>query len=76
MYIINVTVGKHILHRAIADNLFEAKHTAKKFSREKIWRLEDNSVYFGDVTSKVYSCELNTTSDHIDEHIFSVTDTC
>jgi len=36
MFIINATLGSHILKRVIVDTFTEAKHLAKQLSQEKV----------------------------------------
>ena len=76
MFITNAVLGNQILDRAVFWSLPEATYYAKQKSKEKIWKLADNTVFFGDVEVKVYHPKLNVTSDHKDEHILSFVDTC
>lgn len=75
MFIINAVLGNQILDRAVFWSLPEATYYAKQKSKEKIWKLADNTVFFGDVEVKVYRPKLNVTSDYEDEHILSFADT-
>ena len=74
MFITNTVVNNYIIDRSFFSTLSEAVYHAKTQSKEKIWKLPDNSVYFGDVEVKVYKPNLCVTSDHRDEHILSFVD--
>ena len=74
MFLINATVGPHILERVLVDTLREARSVAKKLVREKTWRLDDGAVFFGDAWIKVYDLNTNRPSDHVDEHLLSFFD--
>ena len=74
MFITNVVIRNHIIDHAIHHTLVEAVYHAKKQSKEKLWKLQDDTVYFGDVEVKVYKPNLHVTSNHRDEHILSFVD--
>ena len=74
MFIINATLGSHILKRVIVDTFTEAKHLAKQLSQEKVWRLENNAVFFGDALVRVYDVDIKKPSNYVDEHILSFFD--
>ena len=76
MFITNAVLGNQILDRGFFHTLKEATYHANQQTKEKIWKLADNTVFFGDVEVKVYHPKLNVTSDHEDEHILSFVDTC
>ena len=71
MFITNVLVNDHILDRAVFDNIKHASKYAVDKSREKVWKLADNSVFYGNVESRVYEINIEESSDHKDEHILS-----
>ena len=71
MFVTNVVVGEHILDRAVFDNIKHASEYALNKSREKVWKLADNSVFYGNVESRVYEIDIAQSSDHKDEHILS-----
>ena len=71
MFITNVIAGDTILDRAVFDNVKYASKYAIDKSREKVWRLSNNSVYHGNVESRVYEIDLYKPSNHSDEHILS-----
>jgi len=75
MYILNATIGPLIIKRVIVDTFVEAKHLAKRLSQEKIWNLENDTVYFGDALVKIYNIDVEKPSNYIDEHILSFVDT-
>ena len=74
MFIINATLGSHILKRVIVDTLTQAKQLAKQLSQEKVWRLENDTVFFGDALVRVYDIDIKKPSNYIDEHILSFFD--
>ena len=69
MFITNVILGNQILDRGFFWNLKEATYHANQQAKDKIWRLADNSVYFGDVEVRVYD-----TDDYKNEYFLSFTD--
>jgi len=71
MFITNVVVNQHILDRAVFDNIRAASKYAIFKSREKVWKLNDTTVYYGNVEARVYEIDTEHTSDHKDEHILS-----
>lgn len=74
MFLINATVGPHILERIIVDTLREARSVAKRLAQEKSWNLDNGAVFFGDAWVKVYDLDIKKPSDHIDEHLLSFYD--
>lgn len=74
MFIINATFGSHILKRVIVDTLTQAKQLAKQLSQEKVWRLENDTVFFGDALVRVYDIDIKKPSNYVDEHILSFFD--
>ena len=74
MFIINATLGSHILKRVIVDTLTQAKQLAKQLSQEKVWRLENDTVFFGDALVRVYDIDIKKPSNYVDEHILSFSD--
>ena len=74
MFLINATIGPHILERIIVDTLREARSVAKRLAQEKSWNLDNGAVFFGDAWVKVYDLDINKPSDHIDEHLLSFYD--
>ena len=74
MFIINATLGSSILKSVIVDTLPEAKHLAKRLSQEKIWRLKNDTVFFGDALVRVYDIDIKKPSNYVDEHILSFYD--
>lgn len=71
MFVINVLIGDHIVHRAIFDTIQRAAEYAINRSREKVWKLCDGTVYYGNVESRVYDITTPQSSGHEDEHILS-----
>ena len=71
MFITNVIVNNTILERALFYNIKQASNYALEKSREKVWKLSDTSVYYGNVESRVYEINIEESSDHKDEHILS-----
>lgn len=71
MFVINVLIGEYIVHRAVFDNIQRAAEYAINKSREKVWKLSGNHVYYGNVESRVYDITTTQSSDHEDEHILS-----
>lgn len=71
MFFTNVLVNDHILDRAVFDNIKDASKYAVEKSREKVWKLDDNSVFYGNVESRVYEIDFEKPSDYRDEHILS-----
>ena len=66
MFITNVVLANNILNRSFFGTLKEATKFAKEQSREKIWKLPNNTVFFGDVEVRVYK----------NEHFLSFIDSC
>ena len=71
MFITNVIVNNTILERTLFYNIKQASNYALEKSREKVWKLSDTSVYYGNVESRVYEIDIKKPSDHEDEHILS-----
>ncbi len=71
MFITNVIVNNTILERTLFYNIKQASNYALEKSREKVWKLSDTSVYYGNVESRVYEINIEKSSDHKDEHILS-----
>jgi hypothetical protein len=69
MFVTNVVLGNLILDRGFFHNLKEATRHANEQSKEKIWKLSDGSVFFGDVEIRVYN-----TNDYKNEHFLSFID--
>jgi len=74
MFITNVIVNDYILDRSFFTSFPEAVEHANQLSKEKIWKLPNNTVFFGDVEVKIYNPDLRVVSNHRDEHILSVVD--
>jgi hypothetical protein len=71
MFITNVIANNTILERTLFYNIKQASNYALEKSREKVWKLSDTSVYYGNVESRVYEINIEESSDHKDEHILS-----
>lgn len=71
MFITNVLANDHILDRAVFDNIKHASKYAVEKSREKVWKLCDGTVFYGNVESRVYEIDFENPSDYQDEHILS-----
>lgn len=74
MFVTNVVVNDYILDRSFFTSFNEAREHANNLSKEKIWKLPNNTVFFGDVEVKIYNPNLRVVSNHRDEHILSVVD--
>jgi hypothetical protein len=74
MFVTNVVVNDYILDRSFFASFNEAREHANNLSKEKIWKLPNNTVFFGDVEVKIYNPNLRVVSNHRDEHILSVVD--
>ena len=74
MFITNVVINDYILDRSFFTSLKEAARHAEQLSKEKIWKLPNNTVFFGDVEVKIYNPDLRVVSNHRDEHILSLVD--
>jgi hypothetical protein len=74
MFITNVVINDYILERSFFTSLKEATEHAKELSKEKIWKLPNDNVFFGDVEVKIYNPDLRVVSNHRDEHILSFID--
>ena len=71
MFITNVLANNIILDRAVFCDIKQASTYAISKSREKVWRLSDSCVYYGNVESRVYEINIEESSNHKDEHILS-----
>ena len=71
MFVTNVVLANQILDRGFFYNLKEATYHANQQSKEKIWKLPNGSVFFGDVEVSVYN-----TDDYKNEYFLSFTDSC
>ena len=71
MFITNAVLANNILDRSFFGTLKEAIRFAKDQSREKIWKLPNNTVFFGDIEVRVYN-----TDDYKNEHFLSFIDSC
>jgi hypothetical protein len=69
MFITNAVLANTILDRGFFCTLKEATRHAKEQTREKIWKLPNNTVFFGDVEVRVYN-----TDDYKNEHFLSFID--
>lgn len=74
MFVTNVVINDYILDRSFFTSFNEALEHANNLSKEKIWKLPDDTVFFGDVEVKIYNPDLRVVSNHRDEHILSVVD--
>lgn len=74
MFITIAVINNYILDRSFSPSLKEAIKHAKELSREKVWKLPDGTVFFGDVEVKIYNPDLDKVSNHRDEHILSFVD--
>jgi len=73
MFIVNVVVGNIILDRAVFHDLREASEYAQQKAGEKVWKVDETCVYYGNVESRIYEPKLHKTTDYKDEHILSFT---
>jgi len=71
MFVTNVVLANHILDRGFFHTLKEATYHANQQTKEKIWKLPNGSVFFGDVEVRVYN-----TDDYKNEHFLSFFDSC
>ena len=71
MFVTNVVLANHILDRGFFHTLKEATYHANQQTKEKIWKLSNGSVFFGDVEVRVYN-----TDDYKNEHFLSFIDSC
>jgi hypothetical protein len=76
MFVTNVVINDYILDRAFFSSFREAKEHAQQLSKEKVWKLPNDSVFFGDVEVKIYNPDLRVVSNYQDEHILSIVDSC
>lgn len=76
MFVTNVVINDYILDRAFFRSFREAKEHAQQLSKEKVWKLPNDSVFFGDVEVKIYNPDLRVVSNYQDEHILSIVDSC
>ena len=71
MFVTNVVLANYILDRGFFHTLKEATYHANQQTKEKIWKLTNESVFFGDVEVRVYDTE-----DYKNEHFLSFVDSC
>lgn len=71
MYIVHVVVGETVVDRSIFDTIYAASEYARLKVREKVWKLADNTVYYGNVVTNIYEIDFEKTTDYRDEHILS-----
>ena len=71
MFVTNVVLANQILDRGFFYNLKEATYHANQQAKEKIWKLPNGSVFFGDVEVRVYN-----TDDYKNEYFLSFVDSC
>ena len=71
MFVTNVVLANNILDRGFFYTLKEATYHANQQTKEKIWKLPNGSVFFGDVEVRVYN-----TDDYKNEHFLSFIDSC
>ena len=71
MFVTNVVLANHILDRGFFHTLKEATYHANQQTKEKIWKLPNGSVFFGDVEVRVYN-----TDDYKNEYFLSFVDSC
>jgi len=69
MFITNVVLANQILDRGFFHTLKDATYHANEQTKEKIWKLPNNSVFFGDIEVRVYN-----TNDYKNEHFLSFID--
>ena len=69
MFVTNVVLANRILDRGFFHTLKEATYHANQQTKEKIWKLPNGSVFFGDVEVRVYN-----TDDYKNEHFLSFID--
>jgi hypothetical protein len=69
MFVTNVVLGNQILDRGFFYTLKEATYHANQQAKDKIWKLSDDCIFFGDVEVRVYD-----TDDYKNEHFLSFTD--
>lgn len=69
MFVTNVVLGNLILDRGFFFNLKEATYHANQQAKDKIWKLPNGSVFFGDVEVRVYD-----TDDYKNEYFLSFVD--
>jgi hypothetical protein len=73
MFLVNIVVDNIILDRTIFHNIREASDYAQQKVSEKVWNIDDNCVYYGDVEACIYEPKLHETTDFVDEYILSFT---
>jgi len=69
MFVTNVVLANQILDRGFYYTQKEATRHSNEQTKEKIWKLSDGSVFFGDVEVRVYN-----TNDYKNEHFLSFVD--
>jgi hypothetical protein len=71
MYLVHVSIGSTIVDRSVFDTLQSAEKYARDKSQEKVWKLSDTQIYYGNIESDVYDIQTLRSSSYIDEHILS-----
>jgi hypothetical protein len=71
MYLVHVSIGSTIVDRSVFDTLQSAEKYARDKSQEKVWKLSDTHIYYGNIESDVYDIQTLRSSSYIDEHILS-----
>ena len=69
MFVTNVVLANQILDRGFFHTLKDATYHANEQTKEKICKLPNNSVYFGDIEVRVYD-----TNDYKNEYFLSFID--
>ena len=59
--LLHVCFDDHVLHREVYFNPQDAMTRAKQLAREKSWKINDTTFYFGDVHVKMYTLDMNVT---------------
>jgi hypothetical protein len=71
MYLVHVSIGNTIVDRSVFNTLQLAEKYARDKSHEKVWKLSDTQIYYGNIESEVYDIQTQRSSSYIDEHILS-----
>jgi hypothetical protein len=72
MFITHIVVGNSVLERSIFLDLEKAVNYAHEATTHKVWEIGDRQFYYGNVDARIYQPKLRVTSDHVDEHILSI----
>ena len=72
MFITHIVVGNAVLERSIFWDLKKAVKYGQEATTHKVWEIGDNQIYYGNVDARIYRPKLRVTSDHVDEHILSI----